>query len=107
MPDHGTGKVLVDAFPPVQRVVAGDEVMQHEPVDLGEVRAILGASCGVLRDGVSLEGAVDRLAELRHDDAGYVAWLVARSALLHPHTVGAHRRIDEQLETAAAQEVPA
>lgn len=76
-------------------------------VDLGEVRAILGASCGVLRDGVSLEGAVDRLAELRHDDAGYVAWLVARSALLHPHTVGAHRRIDEQLETAAAQEVPA
>lgn len=73
------------------------------PVDIAHVRALLGEACGVLRQGPSLEAAVDRLGQMRHDDLGYVAWLIARSALLHPHSIGAHRRTDAPL----AQGVPA
>lgn len=77
------------------------------PVDPARVRTILGDACGVLRDGARLEHAVDELARMRHDDVGYVAWLVARSALLHPHSVGAHRRTDDFIDSLVAQEVPA
>lgn len=60
-----------------------------------DVRTLLGGACGVLRDGATLERAVDALAPHTGDDVAYVAWLIARSALAHPHSVGAHRRTDD------------
>ncbi|WP_446665611.1 L-aspartate oxidase [Flexivirga sp. B27] len=63
------------------------------------VRDILGSACGVLRDGQSLQDAVDALAPHTGDDVAYVAWLIARSALAHPHSVGAHRRTDDPAAT--------
>lgn len=65
------------------------------PLPLPVIRDLLGQTCGVLREASSLERTVDVLAEHRGDDTAYVAWLVARSALLHPHSVGAHRRLDD------------
>lgn len=62
---------------------------------LAEIRRIVGQSCGVVRDGRDLAAAVHRLEPHTGDDAAYVAWLVARSALAHPHSIGAHRRIDD------------
>lgn len=68
-----------------------------------EVRGALGQACGVLRDGDTLAAAADRLSPAVGQDDAYVAWLLARSALEHKHSVGAHRRTDEPV----AQEVPA
>lgn len=59
-----------------------------------EVRELLGNACGVLRAGPTLQAAVDALEPHTGDDVGYVAWLVARSALDHPVSIGAHRRTD-------------
>lgn len=59
-----------------------------------DVRALLGSACGVLREGATLERAVDALSPHIGDDVAYVAWLIARSALAHPVSVGAHRRTD-------------
>lgn len=59
------------------------------------VRETLGTACGVLRDGATLSAAVDTLASHTAGDVAYVAWLIARSALAHPHSVGAHRRTDD------------
>ena len=75
-------------------------------VGLASVRALLGEACGVVRDGATLAAAVGRLDPLAGDDAAYVAWLVARSALAHPHSVGAHRRSDDPA-VAATHGVPA
>ncbi len=65
------------------------------------VRRLLDAACGVLRDGATLQDAVDELAPHTGQDDAYVAWMIARSALAHPHSVGGHRRTD------VPQEVPA
>jgi len=65
-----------------------------EPIAVQDVRDLLGAACGVLRDGPTLRTAVDALEPHTGDDVAYVAWLVARSALAHPHSIGAHRRTD-------------
>ncbi len=76
-------------------------------VDLASVRAELGGACGVLRDAERLSRAVARLDEQTGDDAAFVAWLIARSALAHPHSVGAHRRSDDPrtAHLATAREV--
>lgn len=66
----------------------------RDPGVLALVRATLGHSCGVLRDGNTLYEAVETLADLTGDDHGYVGWLIARSAFLHAESVGAHRRSD-------------
>lgn len=68
----------------------------RDPEILAGVRAVLGHSCGVLRDGNTLYDAVETLADLTEDDHGYVGWLIARSAFLHAESVGAHRRSDFQ-----------
>lgn len=65
------------------------------PIPVPAVRETLGTACGVLRDGPTLHEAVERLAPHTGDDVAYVAWLIARSALAHPHSVGAHRRTDD------------
>ncbi|RNI20436.1 L-aspartate oxidase [Flexivirga caeni] len=70
------------------------------PMSLPAVRATLGAACGVLRDGPTLQAAVDAFEPHLGDDVAYVAWLIARSALAHPHSVGAHRRTDDVTEGA-------
>lgn len=83
-----------DAVPPVDpaTVVPRDDTAAM-PVQ--DVRALLSSACGVLRDGATLGRAVDTLAPHTGDDVAYVAWLIARSALAHPHSVGAHRRTDD------------
>lgn len=68
-----------------------------------KVREILGSSCGVLRTGAGLTQAVGELSPATGRDDAYVAWLLARSALAHEHSVGAHRRTDDP----AVEEVPA
>ncbi|MFC6707612.1 hypothetical protein [Flexivirga alba] len=82
-----------DSIPPVDRATVlprdGSAAM---PVQ--DVRALLGSACGVLRDGETLERAVETLAPHTGDDVAYVAWLIARSALTHPVSIGAHRRTD-------------
>lgn len=62
--------------------------------DLELVRHTLAEACGVLREAGALREAVAALEPLRDDDHGYVAWLIARSALAHPESIGAHRRTD-------------
>ncbi len=64
-------------------------------IPLARVRALLDSSCGVLRDGETLRAAVDELAPFTGDDHAYVGWLIARSALAHPHSIGGHCRTDD------------
>lgn len=60
------------------------------------VRRALDTHCGVLRDAEGLQRAIGELAPFTAtSDAAYVGWLIARSALSHPVSVGAHRRTDE------------
>ncbi|MBO1768410.1 FAD-binding protein [Allobranchiibius sp. GilTou38] len=69
---------------------------------LDEVRQVLESSCGVLRTAHDLRAAVDRLDAWTQDDAAYVGWLIARSALADPRSVGAHRRVDTTAAGSAA-----
>lgn len=59
-----------------------------------QVRAELGRSCGVLREAGALRDTIRQLEPATGQDDAYVAWLLARSALAHPRSVGAHRRTD-------------
>jgi L-aspartate oxidase len=94
--DGGEWNALVPQPDPATRRPAGPGGS-----DLASVRALLGAACGVLRDGVTLADAVATLDGRTGDDAAFVAWLIARSALAHPHSVGAHRRADDPRGVAA------
>lgn len=69
-------------------------------VQLQDVRDTLQQACGVLRAEPDLIRAVERLDAWTTDDAAYVAWLIARSALADPRSVGAHRRV--QISTAGS-----
>lgn len=70
---------------------------------LALVRETLDTYCGVLRDADGLHAAVDQLAPfIGTSDAAYVGWLIARSALAHPLSVGAHRRTDEPVLAVSA-----
>ncbi|TWP34014.1 L-aspartate oxidase [Leekyejoonella antrihumi] len=62
---------------------------------LERARELLDTACGVLRDGPTLQSAVDQLSAHTAGDGAYVAWLIARSALAHPHSIGGHRRTDD------------
>ena len=65
-------------------------------MDLTEVQETLEAGCGVLRDASGIRATIERLAPMvASDDAAYVAWLVARAALDHRNSRGAHRRVDD------------
>lgn len=69
----------------------------------GLVGEALDAGCGVLRDADGLQRVIDRLAPYAtSDDAAYLGWLVARSALADTTSRGVHRRLD----TAEAASVP-
>lgn len=59
-----------------------------------QVRDELGRSCGVLREAGALRDTIRQLEPATGQDDAYVAWLLARSALAHPRSVGAHRRTD-------------
>lgn len=62
-------------------------------VPLQQIRDTLQQACGVLRSEHELRAAVERLEGCTHEDAAYVAWLIARSALADQRSVGAHRRV--------------
>ena len=96
----GTWPVRASADPD-SVVASGDS--QNDPAVLAAVRETLDTYCGVLRDAEELQRAVDRLAPLTGtSDAAYVGWLIARSALAHPLSVGAHRRTDEPVLAVSA-----
>lgn len=83
---------VTDTDPIAQIERRGDD----DPAILPLVREVLERDCGVLRDGPGLSRAVTTLrAYADHSDAAYVGWLLARSALAHPLSIGAHRRTDE------------
>lgn len=96
-----------DTWPPYagvdpDSVVAATDSMD-DPSVLAIVRATLDTHCGVLRDGEGLQRAIDELAPYAAtSDAAYVGWLIARSALAHPDSAGAHRRTDEPVMAATA-----
>ncbi|GAB3579461.1 L-aspartate oxidase [Calidifontibacter terrae] len=92
---------------PVDPATVVPRSIDPNPLARSEIRRLIGGSCGVIRDGSALEHVVDTLSAHRGDDTAYATWLVARSALLHPHSVGAHRRADDpalvsELEVASA-----
>lgn len=86
----GDWRTAVAAPDPVTRRPRHD----GQPIPVHQVRALLGSACGVLRDGPTLQAAVDALEPHTRDDVAFVAWLIARSALAHPVSIGAHRRTD-------------
>lgn len=94
-------------------VPAADPSTQRRAVSAGGgsslsgVRRMLDDACGVLRDGPTLRMCVNTLSEHTGEDSAYVGWLVARSALSHPHSVGAHRRTDIPAPHAVPHGVPA
>lgn len=59
-----------------------------------QVRRIVSASAGVLRDADRLKTALAQLAPLRHHDAGLVGWLLVEAALLRRESRGGHTRTD-------------
>ncbi len=81
---------------------AGDRTVDRLG-DLASVREVLGGACGVVRDADTLGSAVAGLEARTADDSAYVAWLIARSALDHPYSVGAHRRADDPRMSGARQ----
>lgn len=103
-----TSAAAFDQAWPVRAGADTDSVVaatdSSEDVDaLAMVRKTLDAHCGVLRDAEGLQLALDELAPLTAtSDAAYVGWLIAQSALEHPHSVGAHRRTDEPVLAASA-----
>lgn len=73
-----------------------------EPMDLSQIRLTLTDGCGVLRDADGITFALTTLAPaVAANDQAYVAWLVARAALAHRHSRGAHRRIDPAVSLSA------
>lgn len=96
-----------DASPHWADVAAADPetVVSRAPgraIDFDAVRATLDRGCGVLRRGPELARTMADLApSITCDDAAYLAWLVARSALADPRSRGAHRRIDHEQEASA------
>lgn len=96
-----TSAVELDDERPVYAAADAESVVTaassaNDPAVLALVRETLDTYCGVLRDGEGLRQAIDELATYTAtSDAAYVAWLIARSALAHPDSVGAHRRTDE------------
>lgn len=79
------------------------------PLARATVRHAMDTGCGVLRDAAGLRATCAALVgAIGCDDAAYVAWLVARSALRHPTSRGAHRRVDSpECSQPILQEVPA
>ncbi len=100
-----TWETAVPAAEREEPALAGDP--GDTGLSLAQIRALLDDACGVLRNGPALEDAVARLRPHVADDAAYVAWLITRSALRHPHSIGGHRRTDDPAHDTTHQDVPA
>ena len=59
-----------------------------------QVRRIVSAAAGVLRDAETLKAALAELAPLRHHDVGLVGYLLVEAALLRRESRGGHARTD-------------
>lgn len=103
--DPATWETTIPAAEREEPAVAEDP--GHTPMPLEQIRMLLDDACGVLRDGATLQDAVARLRPHIADDAAYVAWLVSRSALRHPHSIGGHRRTDDPGHDTTHEDVPA
>lgn len=76
---------------------APSPVRRHTSEALADIRALMDASVGVLRDADGLAGAVQRLHGLATDtgdDSAIVALMVATGALLREESRGGHCRVD-------------
>jgi L-aspartate oxidase len=61
---------------------------------VAEVRRIVSAAAGVLRDRAGLTDALAKLKGLRHHDAGLVGYLLVDAALQRKESRGGHTRTD-------------
>jgi len=64
------------------------------PPRLDEIRRIVTAGAGVLRDAAGLRRTLDQLHPHLDDDAGLVGYLLAHAALIRAESRGAHTRTD-------------
>lgn len=75
------------------RAYAGPPSWTPDPL-VDDVRAILSAGAGVLRDGEGLRAAAAALEPFRGHDAGLVGSLLVDAALRREESRGAHTRLD-------------
>ena len=61
---------------------------------VAQVRTIVSAGAGVLRDADGLRTALAALEGLRHNDAGLVGHLLVEAALRREESRGGHTRLD-------------
>jgi len=80
--------------PPAAKTYPGFEWSGTPDPDVAQVRSIVSAGAGVLRDAEGLRTALAALAGLRHNDAGLVGHLLVDAALRREESRGGHTRLD-------------
>ena len=80
--------------PPATRTHPGFEWSGTPDPVVAQVRTIVSAGVGVLRDAEGLRTALDALDGLRHNDAGLVGHLLVEAALRREESRGGHTRLD-------------
>ncbi|HMR50687.1 MAG TPA: L-aspartate oxidase [Arachnia sp.] len=77
-----------------------DAPWRPQPPHLDEIRRIVTAGAGVLRDAAGLRRTLDQLHPHLDDDAGLVGYLLAHAALVRAESRGGHTRTDYPGTTA-------
>ena len=75
-----------------------------DPV-VAEVRRIVSAGAGVLREATGLQAALAELEGLRHNDAGLVGSLLVQAALRREESRGGHTRLDFPATAEVAEHI--
>jgi L-aspartate oxidase len=72
---------------------------------VAQVRTIVSAGAGVLRDAEGLRTALAALEGLHHNDAGLVGYLVVEAALRREESRGGHTRLDFPATAEAGEHI--
>ena len=85
-----------DSAPPAPLGRSWSEAWQQGAPDpvVTQVREVVTAGAGVLRDAAGLRAALSELEPLRHHDAGLVGCLLVEAALRREESRGGHTRLD-------------
>jgi L-aspartate oxidase len=95
------GRAMAGAV--AKRLSALPDIALPTAPDAAQVRDIMSAHLGVLRDAIGLRRAIAELAALApENDAAKLGLLIAEAALARPGSVGAHARQDESSIRQAA-----
>jgi L-aspartate oxidase len=92
--EHWRTLGLAAGAPPAARTYPGFEWSGTPDPAVAQVRSIVSAGAGVLRDADGLRTALAALQGLRHNDAGLVGHLLVEAALRREESRGGHTRID-------------